>query len=67
MRIVDELISFYRHIYLNLPGIIRLAGIALVLVVGGIPNSFVGGAVSQLVLSSLYHAHATVRCINLGQ
>jgi hypothetical protein len=33
MRIVDELI-FYRHIYLNLPAITRLAGVALVLVVG---------------------------------
>jgi hypothetical protein len=34
MRVVDELISFYRHIYLNLPRITRLAGVALVLVVG---------------------------------
>jgi hypothetical protein len=34
MKIVDELISFYRHIYLNLPRIARLAGVALVLVVG---------------------------------
>jgi hypothetical protein len=24
MRIVEELISFYRHIYLNLPGFTRL-------------------------------------------
>ena len=28
MRIVEELISFYRHIYLNLPGFTRLVGVA---------------------------------------
>jgi hypothetical protein len=28
MRIVEELISFYRHIYLNLPGVTRLVGVA---------------------------------------
>ena len=28
MRIVDELSSFYRHIYLNLPGFTRLVGVA---------------------------------------
>ena len=28
MRIVVELISFYRHIYLNLPGLTRLVGVA---------------------------------------
>jgi hypothetical protein len=28
MRIVEELSSFYRHIYLNLPGFTRLVGVA---------------------------------------
>jgi hypothetical protein len=28
MRIVDELISFYRHIYLNMPRLTRLVGVA---------------------------------------
>jgi hypothetical protein len=28
MRIVDELSSFYRHIYLNLPAFTRLVGVA---------------------------------------
>ena len=28
MRIVEELSSFYRHIYLNLPGVTRLVGVA---------------------------------------
>ena len=28
MRIVEELISFYRHIYLTLPGFTRLVGVA---------------------------------------
>jgi hypothetical protein len=28
MRIVEKLSSFYRHIYLNLPGFIRLVGVA---------------------------------------
>jgi hypothetical protein len=28
MRIVDELSSFYRHIYLNLPGFTTLVGVA---------------------------------------
>ena len=28
MRIVEEMSSFYRHIYLNLPGFTRLAGVA---------------------------------------
>jgi hypothetical protein len=28
MRIVEELSSFYRHIYLNLPGFTRLVGAA---------------------------------------
>ena len=27
MRIVEELSSFYRHIYLNLPGFTRLVGV----------------------------------------
>ena len=28
MRIVEELSSFYRHIYLNLPGFTRLVAVA---------------------------------------
>ena len=28
MRIVEALSSFYRHIYLNLPGFTRLVGVA---------------------------------------